>query len=55
VPALMENLPGPLHLIPDPTDPDAQQQAVSGQLFGQAGPIGGIVEPVMLDSRHLYE
>jgi len=50
----MENISGPLHLVPDPTDLDAEQHVVSGQIFGRAGPIGGIVEPVVLDSRHAH-
>ena len=50
----MENLPGALHVMTDPTGLDAEQHAVSGQIFGRAGPMGRIIEPVVLDSHHVY-
>jgi hypothetical protein len=54
VPALMENLPGPLHVMADPAGLDAEQHAVSGQIFGRAGHMDRIIEPVVLDSHHAY-
>jgi hypothetical protein len=50
----MEDLPGALHVMTDPTGLDAEQHAVSGQILGRAGPVDGILEPVVLDSRHTY-
>jgi hypothetical protein len=50
----MENRPGALHVMADPTGLDAQQHAVSGQIVGRADPMGRIIEPVVLDSHHAY-
>jgi hypothetical protein len=50
----MENLPGALYVTTDPAGLDAEQHAVSGQIFGRADPIDGILELVVLDSHHTY-
>jgi hypothetical protein len=50
----MEDLPGALHVMTDPTGLDAEQHAVSGQILGRADPIDGILELVVLDSHHTY-
>jgi len=50
----MEDFPGALHVMTNPTGLDAEKHAVSGQIFGRAGPIDGILQLVVLDSHHTY-
>ena len=41
----MEDFPGALHVMTDPTGLDAEQHAVSGQILGRAGPVDGTSNP----------
>jgi len=50
----MEDFPGALHVMTDTAGLDAEQHAVPGQILGRAGPMGRIVEPVVLNSHHTY-
>ena len=54
MPTLMENFPGALHLIPDPTGLDAEQHAVSAEMFDQAGLIVSIVASAVPAFHHAY-